>query len=84
MEHYVTVNAREPASPTAVQALSDKFGGRVLRRLAGRTFATISNGLMGLVPATTKLGECPRIPLNTFERDTEPHIRGCDNSPPRM
>jgi hypothetical protein len=50
-------NVEEPASPTAVQALSDKIGGRVLRRLARRTFATISNGLMGLVPAATKLGE---------------------------
>jgi hypothetical protein len=30
-------NAQEPGSPTTVQALSDKFGGRVLRRLAGRT-----------------------------------------------
>jgi hypothetical protein len=44
-------NVEEPASPTAAQALSDKFGGRVLRRLAGRTYATISTGLMGLVPA---------------------------------
>jgi hypothetical protein len=50
-------NVEEPASPTAVQALSDKFGGRVLRRLAGRTYATISNGFMGLVPTATQLGE---------------------------
>jgi hypothetical protein len=50
-------NVEEPANSTAIQALSDKFGGRVLRRLAGRTYATISNGLMGLVPAATQLGE---------------------------
>jgi hypothetical protein len=50
-------SVEEPASPTAVQALSDNFGGRVLRRLAERTYATISNGLVGLVLATAQLGQ---------------------------
>jgi hypothetical protein len=63
-------NVEEPASPNAVQTLSDKFGGRVLRRLAGRTYATISTGLVGLVPAATQLGES--IPSIRFEPDSDP------------